>query len=81
MKRLPIFVLGAAILCCSIYATFTYAEDSSTQKTTRSSRAVEKEQLDQANLLQVLANQEEILTKLDQIMEELKVVKVRATLR
>ena len=34
-----------------------------------------------AKLDQVLKNQQEILTKLDQITEELRIVKVRATLQ
>ena len=35
----------------------------------------------EAKLDQVLANQEQIMARLDQVLEELKIVKIRATVR
>jgi hypothetical protein len=53
------------------------------ENTSRSTRTSQegREARVEAKLDQVLANQETILARLDQMMEELKVIKIRATVR
>ena len=63
----------------------THATASRSADTSRSSRAASsdsgREARIEAKLDQILANQEQILAKLDAVMEELKIVKIRATVR
>ena len=63
----------------------TRATTSRSADTSRSTRAASsdsgREARIEAKLDQVLTNQDQILAKLDEVMEEVKIVKIRATVR
>ena len=84
-------VLGAvsvAFLCGLILwasAGARAADEESPSKSTRSSRASKSAELSrdaiEQKLDEILSNQQKILQRLDEVMEELKIVKIRATLK
>ena len=66
--------------------TSVQATEEQPQSTTHSSRpsrtsTSSQEANVEAKLNEILQNQQKILTRLDEVMEELKIVKIRATLR
>ena len=81
-----------AILCgISVWMSPSRADEESSQSAVRSSRASRSSRTSATNsdgeakinakLDQVLDNQQQILNRLNEVMEELKIIKIRATLR
>ena len=66
-------VIGLVLLATAVIALQHLASAQSTRETKSDSRGLEKK------LDEVLATQQTILQKLDEMMEELRVIKVRAT--
>ena len=66
-------VIGVVLVAAAVIALQHLASAQSTRETKSDSRALEKK------LDEVLATQQTILKKLDEVMEELRIVKVRAT--
>ena len=66
-------VIGAALLVSAVIALQHLASAQSTRDTKSDSQVLEKK------LEQILATQQTILQKLDDVMEELRIIKVRAT--
>ena len=75
------FILGLALGTMSAPA----ADDDSASHSTRSSHASNSTKSSsssvEAKLDQILKNQEKIFQRFDEVMEELKIVKIRATLK
>ena len=66
-------VIGAALLVTVVIALQHLASAQSTRDTKSDSQVLEKK------LEQILSTQQTILQKLDDVMEELRIIKVRAT--
>jgi len=66
-------MIGVVMLAGAIITMHRLASAQSTRETKSDSRGLEKK------LDEVLATQQTILKKLDELMEELRIVKVRAT--
>lgn len=66
-------MIGVVLLATAVIALQHLASAQSTRDTKSDSRALERK------LEEVLATQQTILQKLDELMEELRIVKVRAT--
>ena len=66
-------VVGLVLLVTAVVALQHLASAQSTRDTKSDSRALERK------LEEVLATQQTILQKLDELMEELRIIKVRAT--
>ena len=83
--RLRHWVLSSFIIGCWASAQpLAIAEGSSKTAKAAAGKTDETGKLDpqvEAKLNDILAHQEQILQRLDQVMEELKIVKIRATVR
>ena len=66
-------VIGVVLLVSAVIALQHLASAQSTRDTKSDSQVLEKK------LEQILATQQTILQKLDEVMEELRIIKVRAT--
>ena len=66
-------VIGVALLVSAVVALQHLASAQSTRDTKSDAQVLEKQ------LEQILATQQTILQKLDDVMEELRIIKVRAT--
>ena len=70
--------------CWAMGQPATSAERSTRTPKTSATKAEDTGKLDpqvEAKLNEILAHQEQILQRLDQVMEELRIVKIRATVR
>ena len=75
---------GFIIGCWASAQPLALAERSSKTAKAAAGKTDETEKLDpqvEAKLNDILAHQEQILQRLDQVMEELRIVKIRATVR